>query len=453
MAAAEQRVQPASLGDGAVQGKNRLGSLVDVTIADDIRTGIPTVPKIWPKFASRFRKVKSTPPRVSQKASATQNSQTETTIIPKSQILPVVRLQNPLQQLVNLRFTSRLGLEAHYEAQFTNEEEQRDCEEKVRGLWQYIDQRGSLLFRDQPMRSIQMRLVSVSDKDHPSTALKYICIRGIPSEHEISHLHRQLSKSSVRKIYKPLKICYDTSLIFKAAAAAEEPEGAIEDMSMADYTLSGKLIRATRGSNYSISTIGLILRIDDRLLLLTTSHPATEDDSVVHSVSPEDLRDEEFNADADSNEALVVDSWKWDTENNGIDQGNPSTTDSDTIQGLGSTQSTSSSVAIGNPVASGSDWALYSIPQHLYRPNVLVIAGERRHVTSPSSNYSRCEVIINAGRSGIVKGMLLSGLDYIKLKDTEKSMECLTIRLLPGSSRSFLESILFDANPESNSTW
>jgi hypothetical protein len=220
-------------------------------------------------------------------------------------------------------------------------------------------------------------------------------------------------------------------LVIKAAG---DDETGIENTDISDYTLSGKLVRVSHGSTNSISTISVVLQVDETFFILTTSHSLMDNDPVNISTSSEDEEDKEFSPDTGSNEALVVDSWKWSSTANENDNDHASTAEG-TASAHDSTHPISPSVNVGSPVASGSDWALYSIPQHLYRPNTLLIANERRFITSPTSKYLSCNVIINTGKSGMVKGRLLQGFDYIRLEHMDKSLTCLSIKLNTGSGK------------------
>jgi hypothetical protein len=436
---------------------------------DSIRKGIPTLHTSWLAVLKLFRNV--TKARQGSTSNSTANSQ-QSPSVPISQqssgtsqiqrqpavqtpreppgitfpqqdsVIPVVTQQTILERLQRCTLASTSKLMADEEAIFEDEHRR-----KLRDLNGYLDQNRAIWFHGMASRAVLLTLVSITGiptAEEPT----YICIRGLRGEDEIARIHKKLSTKSGRKLYRPLRLCYDTTLIM--SASTEDIYEA--DMTGTQFTLCGTLVQTSHsGSRNLISTVGGLVEIDGKIFAITTSHHLQEDESSedASSRSP-DTSTEGETFDEDVEQALIVDNWKRHRDEDTALESQlvciPRYRES----------STPPWTELGRSVAQGSDWRLLSVEDVLFRPNAILLPSEdtgapqpsktprrgyeegmsRRYLTSydsPDSTPSKRGVYIIAGASGICPGVLSRSVSYLRIGSSQSSIVW-TARLKPGIS-------------------
>ncbi|KAI9867933.1 MAG: hypothetical protein M1813_007755 [Trichoglossum hirsutum] len=438
---------------------------------DAIRKGIPTLPTSLLSYLKviRGKNRNATKARQGSTSNSTANSQ-QSPSVPISQqssatsqiqrqpadqtpqeppgitfpqqdsVIPVVTQQTILGRLRRCTLASTSKLMADEEAIFEDEHLK-----KLHDLNGYLDQNRAIWFHGMASRALSLTLVSITGIPI-AEEVTYICIRGLRGEDEIARIHKKLSTKSSRKLYRPLRLCYDTTLI--TSASTEDIYEA--DMTGTQFTLCGTLVQTSHsGSRNLISTVGGLVEIDGKLFAITTSHHLQEDERSedASSRSP-DTSAEGETFDEDVEQALIVDNWKRHC-------------DEDTALGsqlvyIPRDQESSSRpwTELGRSVAQGSDWRLLSVEDVLFRPNAILLPSEdigapqpsktfqrgyeegmsRRYLTSydsPDSTPSKRGVHIIAGLSGICPGVLFRNVSYLRIGSSQSSIVW-TVRLRPG---------------------
>jgi hypothetical protein len=141
--------------------------------------------------------------------------------------------------------------------------------EKVEQFISFLDQNCPALFQGRLSRNLDLTLVAInsSSKTGPPTSSPYIYIKGLLKESEITSVHTVLSQRSVRALYKPLRLCYDKSLVETAASKATYQT----NISETQETLCGTLLQTERvGQGAWISTIGGIIEVDGEVFAVTS---------------------------------------------------------------------------------------------------------------------------------------------------------------------------------------
>lgn len=193
---------------------------------------------------------------------------------------PVVVQLGVLDRLRELEFASSLGLRAERMAYFAPAEQQ-----KLKNFQREFNRVRIDWFRGRVMPNVRFELV-VLVKDDGSNGKRHatvtsaprgnegttsICIRGLQTDGDIREFHRVMSKEFIRRLYKPLRLSYDRSIIRTAAKRTEatyayypSPHG---------MTLCGAAIHTTTTNGESFtSTIGGIVDAGGHLYAITTSH-------------------------------------------------------------------------------------------------------------------------------------------------------------------------------------
>ena len=196
------------------------------------------------------------------------------------------------ERLERLEFASKLSLKADNSADFTEEEIR-----KLRQLTAEYTLRRQTWFRGKRSPTIGFQLVALRrsppeggsddvDSAGPSAGTG-IVIKGLPSESDIREFHKVMSKTIIRDLYSPLRLCYDTALIQRPSTFVVEHYvyGRPEPFE----TLCGTHIitRRRQDDTQWASTLGGLIEVDGSLFAITTSHTPV-DDSKSHSLTPSD---------------------------------------------------------------------------------------------------------------------------------------------------------------------
>jgi len=287
-------------------------------------------------------------------------------IVPVSGIPVEVRLR-VLDRLRKLELASSLGLRADRMAEFTASEQQKLVQFQLEFNRVRID-----WFRGRPMPNVRFELVALmregtnpqssgtpASGDNGGTS---ICIRGLQTDDEIKEFHRVMSRDFVRRLYKPLRLSYDMSLIRTAAKETDD----MYEYRPSPYgdTLCGTILHTTTaGGSGFMSTIGGIVNAGGILYAITTSHHPNNEPQP-GSLSPSSMSGEstliegEYGDDVES--PLVLDHPKID----------PERTENDSERPLVPTHFWASlGVDPGRPVMKGDDWRLVPISGTHCLPN------------------------------------------------------------------------------------
>jgi hypothetical protein len=459
----------------ALSDIDRLKGSVDTDVEDDdcvhelndtrlrsnnIRNGIPSLPGSWAKRFSALRdrqQLKAKPTITSRlKHNATRSVHANGGVVgqarqPASQPVPQpiaeelqMKVQVPLPMKERLK-TWNLSSSLHLTADENATLDRADWE-KLQHFIQFLDQSGSVLFHGLPSRNLCLTLVAISPDStiEPSASSPYICIKGLMKETEITAFHTVLSQRSVRDHYKPLRICYDKSLVETAASDVTYQTNA----SKTQDTLCGTLLRTKRaGKPDCISTIGGIIKIDGNFFAVTTSHHPNDTTSILDegisgssSESPgssaADTLRENGSFDADIDPALIIDAWKeQERQDHSVETLNAE-------PGLFSRPSTIASsnlwADLTTTVLEGSDWCLLAVNEELQLPNFIDIpvqqsgpSGEgglpggqgrvpaqycsRKYLEAYPIELSRRTVYVFSSVSGICTGRLLGNISFLSL--------------------------------------
>jgi hypothetical protein len=260
-------------------------------------------------------------------------------------------------------------------------------------------------------------------------------------ETEITSFHAVLSQRSVRARYKPLRLCYDKSLVETASsdttyqtATSETPD-----------TLCGTLLHTMRLERGDwMSTIGGIIEVDGKFFAVTSSHHPSNRDSISdegildsESRSPGssvvDTLVEKGSIDADIEPALIIDTWKEQERQDGVVD-SPAAARVLRKKPPQSTNPFFWSDLTPSITVEDDDWCLLGVDEKHQLPNFIPFqqSGEgsaqreqslipaqprhRRYLEAYPAELSKRAVYILAGISGICPGLLSSNVSFLSIR-------------------------------------
>lgn len=346
--------------------------------------------------------------------------------------------QSKRERLMRWTWASTLNLVACEDATF-----EEGHWRKLKDFMDFWDRNNNTTwFRGLPSRNLAATLVSLVAKSGASGEhTPYICIQGLRNEKEIATFHAILSQKPIRAQYKPLRICFDRSLI----SVTSSNEEFYTEVDPSDWSLCGKLIRVNEDGQRTYCTIGGVLEINRGLHIITSSHPidwgeSTSDQSVsspsspqstIPSTSPDTIEDL---SDTDIEPALIVDEWRTPRDVSNLQlapQSSPRPR----------RKLTEFALKLGMPHLCGVGWCLFPLEQvQFLLPNAMEdqngILSRRVYFTNLEINVTRKEVNILGGRSGVCVGILSQNPSFLKLS-TEVWTRVYTVRLLSGTCTPF----------------
>jgi hypothetical protein len=439
---------------------------------NDIKKGIPSVPALWMKRGSTQKG--SRKPKGKRKSISVVQSKAPPCDCEANGAVAALSPQQPSQlgaqgldvqlplpmreRLKSWNLSSSLHLIADENAEFQSADFER-----LKQFIHFLDENCPALFHGRLARNLCFTLVAISPSSTlgSSTSSPYICVKGLMKESEITSVHTVLSQRSVRAHYKPLRLCYDKSLVETAASGATYQTNTSE----VPETLCGTLLRTEqRGKGVWMSTIGGIIEIDGKFFVMTTSHhpstaDTTSDESVEGSMSETedssvaDTLVEKNSLDADIEPALIIDTWKEQERPDDV-------VDSATTEPLQFTEPPRPTNPFFWPdfapetVAEGSDWRILVVEEKLQLPNSIPFQQRsegnsqqqqtsaraqthRRYLEAYPTEPSRRPVCIMAGISGLCSGLLSSNVSFLTLRG-ERSRAVWSVKLDPGFGKSLL---------------
>jgi hypothetical protein len=438
----------------------------DLSRRNDIRKGIPSLPAIWTKRVSAQKERRKVP-----KAKLKPTSDLQPVIAPPPlangsvpELSPQqprryelcateMKVQVPLQirdRLKTWNLSSTLNLTADENATF----EPADFE-RLKQFVHFLDENCPALFHGRLARNLCLTLVAISSAPAtgPPASPPYICIKGLMKESEITSVHTILSQRSVRAHYKPLRLCYDKSLVETAASEATYHTNTSET----PETLCGTLLRTEqRGKGIWTSTIGGIIEIDGKFFAVTSSHhPSTADstseEGILDSISGTpgsslaDTLFEKGSIEDDIEPALIVDTWKG--------QEHQSSLKASPTQPVLLTKPPHPTNPFFWPdftptrAIEGSDWCLLDVEERLQLPNSIPLqrsgenssqreqrsipAHSRRYLEAYPIDLSKRPVYILSGVSGICLGLLSTNVSFLSIRG-ERSRVVWSVKLDTG---------------------
>ncbi|KAK0644163.1 hypothetical protein B0T16DRAFT_447897 [Cercophora newfieldiana] len=329
--------------------------------------------------------------------------------------IPVEVRLGILDRLRTLELASSLGLTADRMANFTESEQRKLTQfqrefNRVRIDW----------FRGRPTPNVRFELVALT-KDGATAQGRYvgtsICIRGLQTDDDIREFHRVMSRDFVQRLYKPLRLSYDTSLI--RAAAREINETYDYQPSSLGETLCGTTIFTTAdGLPGLISTVGGIVSAGGHLYAITTSH-RPEQESQLGNTSP---------ASTSGDATLFEGDYDLDVESPLVLDDLPKTEPSDSPTEKASVPThfwAPLSIDPTRRALEGDDWRLapisgvHCLPNAV--PNNMSILSQstavfiNRYITDYVKSPRRMAVHILGGFTGVSTGTLLSSPSYLSI--------------------------------------
>ncbi|KAK4449604.1 hypothetical protein QBC34DRAFT_438044 [Podospora aff. communis PSN243] len=382
---------------------------VDAGTATPVTTSVSAASRETRRSA--LGRLRQQPSSTAGEGSASQTQAQPTQLAPASGIPVEVRLR-ALERLQKLELASSLGLRADRMADFTDAERLK--------LTQFQNEFNSVRidwFRGRPMPNVRFELVVLTkDGAAPSGTREgtSICIRGLQTDDEIKEFHRVMSRDFVRRLYRPMRLTYDTSLI--RAAAREIDETYDYQQSSFRDTLCGTTIHtAVEGTDGVVSTIGGIIAAGGRLFAVTTSHRPKQE-PLVGATSPAStfgastLVEGEYDQDVES--PLILDTAKIEPKIEPPSERQPVPTYFWPRLSIDPTQRG----------LEGDDWRLLPISGEHCFPNYLASRGRLigpqgrgTYITDYMRTPSKTKVHVLGGLTGISTGTLLASPSYLSI--------------------------------------
>lgn len=327
----------------------------------------------------------------------------------------------------------------------------------------------------QEIPTTRCSLVKVIEGDSPLE--NYICIRGLKSHAEITDFHLVVSRDRYKKLYEPLRLCYEPVRIDKVGMdephivasssqnTARSKQGLTTVLSpvikstdprlackllyspiLHDETYTGALFQSLVDGRPWISTLGGVIEIDDNMYIMACEHapasfePSTKNISLADTLLEEDYKKATFSENgiqANTEKLLIFKSADFSEGLDVLDI--PEADDM-----LPSIDEEWKKLSLDGTVAVGLEWCLFPVRSHSILPNFIEDSTKdagspyrrKRHyldqIAEPQGRHTaRIATNIEPQPSGIV----LPNSSFIVGGGTDELIEVWTVLLDEGHSK------------------